>query len=166
VHVRRADYIGHGWALPFSYYEEAIERALPTSGRLSIVTDDPGDSFFLRFRKWRPRYHQGSFLQDLSYMTHAPRLVMSASTFSWWPAFLGNAEMVICPVPSFGIWASEDQQQGIDLIDRSRFICLDCPMAYHPNAIEKIYQRARSYRHRSARWLNDNLHTQFSVKDF
>lgn len=29
VHVRRDDYLYHGWALPFSYYEEAIERLNP-----------------------------------------------------------------------------------------------------------------------------------------
>ncbi len=166
VNVRRTDYIGLGWALPFSFYEEAIELTLPKGGRVSIVTDDPNDTFFLRFRKWKPTFFKGTPLQQMSYMSHAPRLVMSASTFSWWPAFLGKAETVVCPVPSFGIWAPGDVGRGIDLIDRSRFVSIDCPLPYVMSTLEKLYQRARSYRARGAAWSNQTFHTNFPVNHF
>ncbi|MFZ4594997.1 MAG: hypothetical protein ACOYOF_12120, partial [Verrucomicrobiaceae bacterium] len=159
-------YIGLGWALPFSFYQEAIDKALPKGGRISIVTDDTQDAFFLRFRQWKPVFFKGTPLQQMSYMSHAPRLVMSASTFSWWPAFLGNAEMVVCPVPAFGIWSSKDRAEGIDLVDRSRFHCLDCPTPYTLSPLESLYQRARSYRSRATRWVNETFHTRFPVQHF
>ena len=166
VHVRRTDYVGLGWALPFSYYEEAIERALPPSGRVSIVTDDPSDSFFLRFRRWRPTFFKGTPMQAMSYMSQAPRLIMSASTFSWWPSFLGNPEIVVCPVPSFGIWSADDGDDDIDLIEQGRFLCLKCSERYQPNVLEKLYQRGRSYRARSTRWVNKILQTDFPVQNY
>ncbi len=166
VNVRRTDYVGLGWALPFSYYEEAIERTLPKGGGLFIVTDDPSDTFFLRFRKWKPVFFKGTPMQQMSYMSHAPRLVMSASTFSWWPSFLGNAETVVCPVPSFGIWSQTGSGGDVALIERERFLCLECPEPYYPNFLEKLYQRSRSYRARSTRWVNETFQTRFPVQNF
>lgn len=166
VNVRRTDYIGLGWALPFSFYEEAIERAIPNGGRVTIVTDDPADTFFYHFRRWRPAFFKGTPLQQMSYMSNAPRLVMSASTFSWWPAFLGQAQTVVCPVPCFGIWAPGPKGQDINLIDHSRFVCIDCPVPYNMNVMEKLYQRARSYRTRTAAWSNQTFRTNFPVKKF
>ena len=49
------------------------------------------------------------------------RLVMSASTFSWWPAFLGDPELVICPDPSFGAWAERVGPLAPNLIETDRF---------------------------------------------
>lgn len=166
VNVRRTDYIGLGWALPFAYYEEAIERALPKGGRVVIVTDDPHDPFFLRFSKWRPTFFKGTPLQQMSFMSHAPRLVMSASTFSWWPAFLGCAETVVCPLPTFGIWSASQQADSINLIDRDRFLCIDCSEPYVLSRLESLYQRFRSYRSRGTRWLNETCHTRFPVQNF
>ncbi len=42
-------------------------------------------------------------------MTRARRMVMSQSTFSWWPTFLGTPDEVVCPVPSFGVWSPEGE---------------------------------------------------------
>lgn len=165
VNVRRTDYIGLGWALPFSFYEEAIERALPKGGRVSIVTDDPNDTFFLRFRKWKPKFFKGTPLQQMSYLSHAPRLVMSASTFSWWPAFLGKAESVVCPVPAFGPWA-RDSGHEISLADCERFICVPCESAYQMGFTERLYQRTRSYRHNGTKWLNQRFNLNLPVQNY
>jgi hypothetical protein len=143
VNVRRTDYVNLGWALPFSYYEEAIERVLPRGGRVSIVTDDPLDTFFLRFRRWRPSFFKGTPFQQISYMSHAPRLVMSPSTFSWWPTFLGRAETVVCPLHSVGVWSPVGVARDSNLIEQDRFICIDCSESYYPNSIEKLYQRLK-----------------------
>ena len=165
VNVRRTDFIGLGWALPFAWYEEAIENALPKGGRVSIVTDDPHDPFFRHFRRWRPRFFRGTPAEQMAYMTAAPRLVMSASTFSWWPAFLGHAETIVCPVPSFGVWAGDGGHE-IALTDVPGFTRLPAPSPYAPDLLEGAYQRWRSYRARGADWLNRHLGTRFAVSKF
>jgi len=165
VNVRRTDFIGLGWALPFAWYEEAIEMALPRGGRVSIVTDDPNDPFFRHFRRWSPRFFRGTPSEQMAYMTAAPRLVMSASTFSWWPAFLGNANTVVCPAPSFGVWAGDGGHE-IALTDVPGFTRLPSRSPYAPDMLEAAYQRWRSYRARGADWLNRHLGTRFSVSKF
>lgn len=130
VHVRRKDYIYNGWALPFSYYEQAIERLNPPGGSICILTDDPTDPFFRHFERWRPHFYQGSALQEFWLMSQAPRLVISQSTFSWWAAFLAESQITVCPVPAFGCWHTGPNSLGIDLIHRDRFVCIDCPEPY------------------------------------
>lgn len=165
VNVRRTDFIGLGWALPFTWYQEAIEAALPRGGRVAIVTDDPSDPFFRHFRRWRPRFFRGTPAEQMSYMASAPRLVMSASTFSWWPAFLGHAETVVCPVPTFGVWAGDGGHE-IALTEVPGFTRLPARASYAPDTLESAYQRWRSYRARGADWLNSHLGTRFSVSKF
>lgn len=165
VNVRRTDFIGLGWALPFTWYEEAIEAALPCGGRVAIVTDDPSDPFFRHFQRWRPRFFRGTPAEQMAYMAAAPRLVMSASTFSWWPAFLGNAETVVCPVPTFGVWAGDGGHE-IALTEVPGFTRLPARASYAPDTLESAYQRWRSCRARGADWLNSHLGTRFSVSKF
>jgi len=148
VHVRRTDYVGNGWALPFSFYQEAMSR-LRDPGEVWILADDPTDPFFRRFDRWRPRYSRGTALADLRFMSAARQIVMSQSAFSWWASFLGDPERVLCPVPSFGIWASSGAD--VSLIERDRFECVPCPDPYQPSVSESWYQRRRALRPAVAR---------------
>jgi hypothetical protein len=137
VNVRRTDYIQYGWALPFSFYQQAIERS--GARRVVIVTDDRRDPFFRRFRKYRPTFFEGNPIEQMGFMAAAKRLVLSQSTFSWWPTFLGEIDQVFCPVPKSGIWSEND----CHLIEPDRFTCIDCPEAYRPDRIETAYQMLR-----------------------
>ncbi|MFM9073648.1 MAG: alpha-1,2-fucosyltransferase, partial [Cyanobium sp.] len=112
VHVRRKDYIAYGWAAPFSYYQTAIESQ--NFNRLVIVTDDLKDPFFWRFRSYQPVFFEGNALDSFAYLAHANRLVISQSSFSWWAAFLSEAESVVMPKLSYGIWAEPDVDLTID----------------------------------------------------
>jgi hypothetical protein len=143
VSVRRTDYVQQGWALPFSYYREAIETVLPQGGEVWIVTDDRRDPFLRRFAAWKPKIISRTAPEDMLLMASAPRLVMSQSTFSWWPAFLGNVQQIVCPIPDFGAWSTTDANpatKGINLIEHDRFICLPCPEPYRPTKLEAGYQ--------------------------
>ena len=144
VNVRRTDYIQLGWALPFTYYEEAVGRLLPAGGDVWIVTDDAADPFFRQFRRWRPRFFKGNPLEQMLFMTCAPRLVMSQSTFSWWPAFLSESQQTACPVPTFGCWAVGSAGIGIDLIERDRFLCIECREPYQPTLADRWHQKRRA----------------------
>jgi hypothetical protein len=144
VHVRRGDYVRMGWALPFSFYDEAIEILMPHAREVCIVTDDHHDPFLRNFSKWKPKFFQGTPLETLLLMSRSPQLVMSQSSFSWWPTFLGVAKRIVCPLPQFGIWSDAGEFPGIDLIERDRFICLPCAKAYQPTRLEYAYQGTRS----------------------
>jgi len=157
VHVRRTDYVQHGWALPFSYYAEALERLIPKGGRVWIVTDDSRDPFFRNFAPWRPRYSSGAALEQMLFMARADRLVMSQSTFSWWPTFLGDPNAVVCPVPSFGAWSEQGEAREASLIERDRFICLKCAKRYQPTNSEVRYQWRRQLRRRLLLAVNKRL---------
>lgn len=154
VHVRRTDYVSNGWALPFSFYEEALTRLSP-AGQVWILTDDPTDPFFRRFARWQPRFSSGTALEDLRFMSAAKRIVMSQSTFSWWATFLGDPDEVVCPDPSFGAWSQSGEDAA--LIERDRFICVRCDEPYTPSTRESWYQRRRAVRPAIARtvrrWL-------------
>jgi hypothetical protein len=148
VNVRRTDYVQLGWALPFSYYRDAIEMLLPPGGALWIVTDDRRDPFLRRFSPFKPRFFTGTAVEQMLFMTRAPRLVMSASTFSWWPAFLGDMDKIVCPLPAFGAW-SRAADSEVDLIDAQRFVCLRCAGPDRPSGVEAAYQKMRLFRRRN-----------------
>ena len=141
VHVRRTDYVLLGWALPYSYYDKALETLLPRGGDVWIVTDDRHDPFLRKFSDWKPKFFQGTWLETMLFMSRSLQLVMSQSSFSWWPTFLGDVERIICPLPQSGLWSDATETPGIDLIERDRFICVPCREAYRPTELEFAYQR-------------------------
>ena len=148
VHVRRADYVPLGWALPYSFYNEALETLLPHSNDVWIVTDDRYDPFLRKFSGWKPKFFQGTALETMQFMSRARQLVISQSTFSWWPTFLGDVERMVCPLPQFGPWSDDAKSRGLDLIEHDRFICLPCRESYQPTGLETAHQRMRRiYRH-------------------
>ena len=157
VHVRRRDYVNIGWALPFSFYDEALTRLLPNGGDIFILTDDPGDPFFRRFKKWRPQFPAGSAIEDLVFLSQARRIIMSQSSFSWWATFLGEPDEVICPVPSFGAWAPDGEAREATLMERDRFTCLPCPERYTMSRLEKLHFRRRTMPRRIVQYLNQRF---------
>lgn len=162
VHVRRTDYVAMGWALPFSYYEEAIQRFLPKNGRLWIATDDRHDPFLRRFAQWKPKFVRGTALEHMAFFMNAARLVISPSSFSWWGAFLGEHETVVAPICSYGPWAPGSENPS--LIDRDWFECIECPEPYQTVGAEKLYHQARSLRQRFVQKLNRDFHFSLSEK--
>ena len=162
LHIRRTDYVQLGWALPFSFYDQALER-VPAAGDLWILTDDPKDPFFRRFDRWRPTFATGTPLEDLRLLMSARNIVMSQSTFSWWAAFLGDPQMVVCPDPLFGAWAPGGDAPEAMLIERDRFVCLPCAAPDQPSPVEARYQSRRLFRRRVILAVNRRLGTTLMV---
>jgi hypothetical protein len=164
VHVRRADYIHRGWALPFSYYEKAITTALPSGGRLHIATDDHRDPFFRRFKRWNPQFIRADEITTLTLMARAKALVMSQSSFSWWAAFLApEPQLVICPAPSFGLWSDRAGFDQVNLVMTDRFTCIACFEPYTPRGRELIYFQVRKLRRKLLRRFSDRPPTSGRV---
>jgi hypothetical protein len=158
MNIRRTDYVWRGWALPFSFYEDALNHLAPAPGEVWIVTDDRHDPFFRGFSRWKPRFYSGTPCEQLLFMTRASRLVMSPSTFSWWPSFLGNHEEIVCPDSTFGAWSKHGgAASDANLIERDRFTCLKCDSEYTPTNSEARYQSRRLFRRRVVLALNRRL---------
>jgi len=158
VHVRRTDYVPRRWTVPFSFYDAALERLRPRPGGVWIVTDDAKDPYFRRFRRWKPKFLSGPPGEDMLFLTRARNLVLSPSTFSWWPAILGTHEQIICPDAAFGAWSKNGASNGeVDLIDRDRFLCVTCDMPDTPTPSERQYQLRRYLHFRAVRALRNRL---------
>jgi hypothetical protein len=144
VHVRRRDYLWHGWALPFSWYEQLIEQR--SFRNLILVTDDPADPFFWRFRRYRPILRSQSADADFDYLLAARQLALSPSSFAWWAAFLGEAEWIGFPLPCEGLWAVHNQE-GVDLRvwDDPRHTVLPSHEPMRFNLTERLYFEALFY---------------------
>lgn len=140
VHIRRTDYVQLGQAMPFEFFDQLIQSHLPEGGRLMIATDDSQDPFLWRFKKWKPKIFSGGILELMALMQESPRLIMSQSTFSWWPAFLGEQRMVLCPDPSYGLWGN---QEGLNLVVPGYIEPVSWAAPYQPSKIEALYQAYR-----------------------
>ncbi|MEL7065041.1 MAG: alpha-1,2-fucosyltransferase, partial [Bacteroidota bacterium] len=140
VHVRRGDYVTIGWALPFSYYKDAIAKVWDGTSPLFIATDDREDPFFKNFAQYEPQFIDAPPVDTIMTMSRAKNMVMSRSSFSWWAAFLGQHEKVVCPKPNEGFWSEAERDlQSVDLIDEQEFVCVPCDGVYTPDAAEKRY---------------------------
>jgi hypothetical protein len=145
VHVRRRDYLWHGWALPFSWYQQLIEQR--RFRQLILVTDDPSDPFFRRFRHYRPVLRNLNFHADFDFLLAARHLALSPSSFAWWAAFLGQAEWIGFPIPHSGIWAPGNHE-GVDLWvwDDPRYQRLPAHEPLRLNLAERLYFERLFYR--------------------
>jgi len=109
-----ADFGRNGWVLPWTYCEAALEAIDPArSGTIWAIGDEPAAARAaaerLREAGWRVDTPEagGSArgLDDFWNLARAGRLVMSASTFTWWAAVVGDAmagsdgRLVACPDP-------------------------------------------------------------------
>ena len=116
AHVRLGDYESRGYTLSEGFYRTILGDG-PGEGdrRLIVVTDRPQSQYLEMFKRWEAIIISTSELNDFSFLLGAKTLIMSASTFSWWAAFLGSQETVYFPIPKRGYW-SRDEFEFIDLV--------------------------------------------------
>jgi hypothetical protein len=135
VHVRRTDFVnnwyGLRWALGIKEYQACLDHIRPWK-RIVLVTDDPKDPFLNEFKKFGPTtIVSESFEDDFMLMASAKKLILSASTFSWWAAFLGKAHQVVTPNFPGTLWDTnrKNPQYNINLIvdDEPRYIVVSKP---------------------------------------
>jgi hypothetical protein len=109
VHLRRGDYIGHGWELSFDYYLRSLEL-MPKNIKTVVVTSDDqlaaiAFSLYLRSQglealtptdvevatKASSPRHLDPVLFDFCLMATAKNIIMSNSSFCWWATALGDS---------------------------------------------------------------------------
>jgi len=127
VHIRETDYIMIGKYLSQDYYKDQIKNSGITN--VTIVTDNCESEFIKQLQSigykilsWEPirtfsTVNDPSAIQDYIYMLYAKHLILSQSTFSWWPAFLGDHETVIFPVSNKNnsLWRETPKRDDINL---------------------------------------------------
>jgi hypothetical protein len=127
VHIRETDYIQIGKLLSEEYYVEHIKNT--GLKKVTIVTDNCQSSFVKKLRDSGCRVlstervnnfelkNNDTIMKDYIYMLHAKHLLLSQSTFSWWPAFLGDNEQVIFPVSDNpnSMWKMNPYKNNVDL---------------------------------------------------
>jgi hypothetical protein len=94
--IRLGDFIKGGRVLSPEYYFDVARRH--GRGRIWIVTDEPDHPYLNAFAQLRPRYYNAGTLDAFGFLQSAHHLVLSASTFGWWAAYLSDAQTVYFPV--------------------------------------------------------------------
>jgi len=133
IHIRLGDYFEYNvgsstHCLSQEYYQKVIDLANPRE--VFVVTEEPYHNFIIEFsKKTGCKVISQSPTKDFAFISSFNKVCMSKSTFSWWAAFLSNAEEVYIPKASHGIWCWEESREaGIDLFvdDESRYINVEC----------------------------------------
>ena len=126
VHVRRGDYVHHGWALPPSYYRSAIAELNSSENDLTLF-------FFSDDLPWLRRHlrtllptgfssHNVHIVdcntgaeahEDLRLMRSCRHNVIANSTFSWWGAWLNQYSDKEVIAPSYWL---RDWVKDLDII--------------------------------------------------
>lgn len=108
IHIRGADYKSNNWSLPTKYYLDAMEEVKKINKDISfvIVTDDIelSETLFPDIEIITSEAHKyGTFgkngVVDFKSLYFSKYCIISASTFSWWAAWLStdHKEIIIAP---------------------------------------------------------------------
>jgi hypothetical protein len=103
IHVRRGDYLGIKNHLPpmnIEYYSYALDF-IGSFNHAIVFSDDiewcKGQDLFKNFE-----FSQGDSYSDFRLMSKCDKHIIANSTFSWWAAWLSQADSVVCPAEWFG----------------------------------------------------------------
>ncbi len=119
VHARRGDYLTHELIhapLPVTYYQlgtEIIKNQLGEKPLFVLISDDnsywstPGLEFL---RNENTLIFDEDEVNTLYIMTKSKNFIIANSTFSWWGAYLAQANYVIAPSRWFGPFGPQDWQ--------------------------------------------------------
>jgi hypothetical protein len=118
MHVRRGDYLDvpGGWALPTSYFLDALESISDRDRyELIVVSDDPVAVRAELSDEHSMRCSQNSAMVDLQLLMNADFVITSNSSFSWWGAWLNQRPgvRVIAPKHWLGFASGVDEPAGV-----------------------------------------------------
>ncbi len=100
VHLRRADYINHGWELSLNYYDKIISLLSKDSNfnktKIKILSDDPFAKFAIQNIALEYGFminsekKENDELSDFIEIVCSSTIVMSNSSFCWWATVIGD----------------------------------------------------------------------------
>ena len=92
VQVRLGDFVRLGWAPSMDYYTRVIDENF-AGKKVVIMTDEPGSPHLSEFNRYDHEFYSGSPQDQLRFAATAANIVIGTSTFSWWTAFLSEAQV-------------------------------------------------------------------------
>jgi hypothetical protein len=115
VNVRRGiDYGVLSWVLPLSYYEKALSE-LSHIGNVYVCGTHIDDEVRKGLSRYRPIYFDGTPIEHFSFIARFKRIILANSSFSWWAAFLSNANEIYAPRSRNGRLYAFTGYSGVDL---------------------------------------------------
>lgn len=99
LHIRRGDYKDCKYSnIRWDYYTNILDKQ--NKGRVFIVTDEVDEVLKKYFQIYNPIYVSSKVdIEDMKFIKCFNKIVMANSTFSWWSAFLSDAEEIYYPSP-------------------------------------------------------------------
>ena len=104
IHIRRTDYVDYGsdrlgginMTLPISYYKKALSLIDLAKYNILFVSDD---IVFVKSHFEIDAYYSenNSMIVDFQLIQSSNLIILANSSFSWWAAYLSEAERIIAP---------------------------------------------------------------------
>lgn len=125
MHIRETDYRELNWFLGYDYYKDIIISS--GFNNIIIVTDNSSCPAVQKLvsegctlntegvvREFETVCDSRA-MTDFYTLLYSSNVALSPSSFSWWPAFLGNHKKIIFPITEKGLWKIVPEQDDIDL---------------------------------------------------
>lgn len=123
VHLRRSyDMRVLDRMLSLRFYEQALEAA--SFDRVLVCGLGIDAATRARLARFRPEYLDLDALATLRLLQRAHNIVLANSTFSWWGAWLSDAERIWFPRPVRGIWSPERPDMALE-VPEARYHYID-----------------------------------------
>jgi hypothetical protein len=104
IHIRRTDYVDYGsdrlggknMTLPLSYYQNAL-RTIDTDKYNVLFVSDEIEFVKSNFEMKAYYSESNSMIVDFQLIQSSNLIIVANSSFSWWAAYLSDAERIIAP---------------------------------------------------------------------
>jgi hypothetical protein len=115
VHIRRGDYAGLDIALSPDYYHRAIDSIHSDENYYIFISDDL-DFIKKEFNHLDKKYlSSNTEIIDFQFLTHADICILSASSFSWWGAYLNPKQPKVI-APEYWLGKNEGFELPVNVI--------------------------------------------------
>lgn len=122
IHIRLGDYYDQGSSLDIDYYIDVIRK----SKKLPVIyTDDIQSPYIIELKKYFDcPVVSNSCWEDFVELASYKHICISQSSYSWWAAWLSNAETIYYPLSSKNYWQHRGDGDDINLIviDENRYV--------------------------------------------
>lgn len=97
VPVRLGDFTIMNWVLDFDYYRRVVSQEKYKT--IWVTTDQPEHPYLNQFNEFdNVKYFRAEPLEHFKFIRDARNIALCRSTFSWWAAFVSNAQKIYYPV--------------------------------------------------------------------
>lgn len=115
--------------LALDFYEQIL--AGETWDRVLVCGLGIDERTRARLARFRPEYPELDAFATLRLLTRARRIAIANSTFSWWGAWLSEADTIWFPRPVRGIWSPERPEIALE-VPEPRYRYVDAPLDATP----------------------------------